>query len=171
MSPAGETVVIAPFANERAKEWPLDHFRRYIERLLREQAEARVLVVGTRGHRAKANALVRRFSAADVVNACGTMGWSDLARSIDGAASVVSNDSGVAHLAAARGRWTLCLFASSHSWLEWMPRGPRVVVLTRLTPCAPCDLAGQPCPNRIACMSELDPDFAFERFRALRLAG
>jgi ADP-heptose:LPS heptosyltransferase len=167
---ARETVVIAPFSNERVREWPLAHFGRYIDRVLREQG-ARVLVVGTRAQRPKANALARSFSSADVVNACGTMGWAGLVASIDAASSVVANNSGVAHLAASRDRWTLCVFASSHSWLEWMPRGRRVVVITRLLPCVPCDLSTQLCPNRLACINELDPDVAFEQFRAARRAG
>jgi hypothetical protein len=55
--------------------------------------------------------------------------------------------------------------------MEWMPRGRRVVVITRLVACAPCELGAHRCPNRIACLDELDPDVAFERFRAARGAG
>jgi len=167
---AAETVVVAPFANERVREWPIGHFRRYIELVLQSQP-AQVLVVGTRAQRCRANELVRDFSAAEVVNACGTMRWTDLVASIDRATSVVANNSGVAHLAGSRNRWTLCVFASSHSWQEWMPRGRRVVVITRVVPCAPCEIATNPCPNRIACMNELAPEIAFERFREIRLAG
>jgi len=162
-----ETVVVAPFANERLREWPIGHFQRYIELVLRDEP-ARVLVVGTRAQRVRANALVRDFPATRVVNACGTMGWDDVVTTIDSAASVVTNNSGIGHLAAARGRWTLCVFAASHAWLEWMPRGPRVVVITRAVPCAPCEIADNPCPNAIACMDGLAPDVAFERFRRIR---
>jgi ADP-heptose:LPS heptosyltransferase len=72
---------------------------------------------------------------------------------------VVANNSGIAHLAADLGLWVLCLFAGSHSWIEWMPRGPRVVTLARMPSCAPCCLSE--CPVRRDCMANLSADFAY----------
>jgi ADP-heptose:LPS heptosyltransferase len=156
-------VVISPFANERMRDWPPDHFRRFIELALRDN-DTRVVVVGTRAQRARANEIVRNFSASDVANACGQMSWSELVATIDSAAYVVANNSGVAHLASSRQRWTLCLFSNSHSYIEWMPRGPRTVVLSRAPACAPCEMGGDRCPNGRTCMTGLEPDKAFELF-------
>ena len=158
-----QLVVISPFANERIRDWHYGHFRRFIELALRD-GKSRVVVVGTRAQRARANEIVRSFSAADVTNACGQMSWNELVAAIDSAAYVVANNSGVAHLASSRQRWTLCLFASSHSYIEWMPRGPRTVVVSRATACAPCEIGGDRCPNGRACMMGLEPDKAFEFF-------
>ena len=79
-----------------------------------------------------------------------------------------SNNSGVAHLAGERARWTLCLFAASHAFNEWMPRGPYVVTMTKVLPCSPCALGTESCPNDIACMTELQPLDVFWRFEHAR---
>ena len=164
---AAAPVVISPFANERIREWPIRHYRRFIERLLRDR-EAPVHVVGTRPQLARCNEVVRGFPAPDVVNACGRLQWHELVALVDSARYVVSNNSGIAHLAASRGRWTLCLFSGSHSYVEWIPRGPRVVVLTRLTTCAPCELGDARCPHGVACLADLEPDRAFDLFAEIR---
>ena len=53
------------------------------------------------------------------------------------AALVVSNDSGLAHLAAATGAPTVVIFGSTSSaWTA--PLGPRVRVVQRPPVCAPC---------------------------------
>ena len=110
-----------------------------------------VVVVGTRAQRASANAIVRDLSSEMVANACGVWSWQELVRAVDAAPYVVANNSGVAHLAASRGRWTLCVFAS-HAYCEWMPRGPRVVTLVKALPCSPCSLGAERCSNGAACM-------------------
>ena len=160
-------VVISPFANERVREWPISHYRRFIERVLSDQ-KLPVCVVGTRPQRVRGDEVVRGFPAPDVVNACGRLQWHELVALVDSAAYVVSNNSGIAHLGASRGRWTLCLFSGSHSYVEWMPRGPRVVVLSRVTACSPCELGTALCPNGVACMTDLQPDPAFELFAEAR---
>jgi ADP-heptose:LPS heptosyltransferase len=92
------------------------------------------------------------------------MSWTELVATIDSAAYVVANNSGVAHLASSRHQWILCLFASSHSYVEWMPRGPKTVVVSRAPACAPCEAGGSLCPNGLSCMVKLEPETAFKFF-------
>ena len=160
--------VVAPFANERVREWPLDRFRAAIDLLRRTH---RVLVVGSPAQRLRASLLVRGFDAREVVNACGRTRWADVVAAVDEADVVVANNSGIAHLAAARGRWTLCIFSGSHPYQQWRPVGPRVVTVTRRTACSPCRLAGEPCPNGLACLVDLDAAFALGRLAAARQAA
>jgi ADP-heptose:LPS heptosyltransferase len=92
------------------------------------------------------------------------MSWGELIGAIDSAPYVVSNNSGVGHLAASRGRWTLCIFAASHAYNEWMPRGPYVVTVTSVLSCSPCSVGTDLCPNGVACMVDLHPAEVFWRF-------
>ena len=166
-------VVISPFANERLRQWPSWHFRELIQIIWREH-NLRSLVVGTRAHRILANDIVRGISSEHAINACGNLTWRELVAAVDEAPYVVSNNSGVAHLAAARGRWTLCVFSASHAYCEWMPRGPFVVTITRVVPCSPCAIASDRCPNDHVCMADLQPAEVFWRFDYARngvLAG
>jgi ADP-heptose:LPS heptosyltransferase len=162
-----ERIVISPFANERVREWPTRHFRRFIQ-LITGNKEMRVFIVGTQGQRTRANELVRGFSAVQVVNACGRLKWDEVGQLIDSAGCIITNNSGIGHVAAKRGAWTLCIFAASHAWTEWMPRGPRVVLITRMTKCAPCELGSQFCPNGIACMEDLSAEAVYARFLDLQ---
>jgi ADP-heptose:LPS heptosyltransferase len=164
---ASPPVVISPFANERVRQWPAAHFRGLIELIWRQHGLT-TLVVGTRAQRASANLIVRGLSSDVVTNCCGTMRWREVVAAVEAAPYVVANNSGVAHLAAARGRWTLCVFAASHSPLEWMPRGPQVVTVSRPLPCAPCSLGHARCPNGVACMVDLSPADVFWRFDQAR---
>lgn len=167
MTPERSPVVISPFANERVRQWPHHHFRELVETIWREHGLPAV-IVGTRGQRALANEIVRGLSSERVRNACGTMSWGELIAAVDQAPYVVANNSGVAHLAAGRGRWTLCVFAASHAYAEWMPRGPRVVTIARTVACSPCSVGLDFCPNGVACMVELRPSDVFWRFHYAR---
>ncbi len=160
-------VVISPFANERARQWPSRHYRELIQIILREHGLP-VMIVGTRAQRPSANDMVREFSSQDVKNTTGSLSWGELIDAVDAAPYVVSNNSGVAHLAAGRARWTLCLFAASHAFNEWMPRGPHVVTMTKVVPCSPCALGRDRCPNGMVCMTELEPLEVFWRFEQAR---
>ena len=160
-------VVISPFANERVRQWPWRHYRALIQLIVREH-DLPVVVVGVRAQRASANDIVRGLSSERVVNACGVWTWAELVEAIDRAPYVVANNSGVAHLAAAHGRWTLCVFAASHAHNEWMPRGPRVVTMVKSTPCSPCEIGIERCPNGVSCMVEMRPEDVFYRFDDVR---
>ena len=166
----GQYMLLAPFANERMREWPFGHYRSLIARALTIPSLS-VHVVGTPSQRARANALVRGFPSTSVVNDCGKLSWEQLLEKIDRAALVVANNSGIAHVAAQREKWTVCLFAGSHSWIEWMPRGTNVIVISKDVPCGPCELGSDPCPNDLICMTRLEPDFVFERCRRILARG
>jgi ADP-heptose:LPS heptosyltransferase len=156
-------VVISPFANERVREWPTRRYRDLIEIIWRVHRYP-VLVAGARNQRALANSLVRGLPSDRVMNACGALSWEELVAAIDAAPYVVANNSGVAHLAARRGHWTLCIFAASHAYNEWMPLGRRVVVVSRVLLCSPCDIGTELCPNEVACMADLQAEEVFWRF-------
>lgn len=164
---AGPPVVLAPFANERVRQWSASQFRELVRLIWREHG-LRSLIVGTRAQRACANVIVRGLPSTSVANSCGMLSWRELVAAVDAAPYVVANNSGVAHLAAARERWTLCIFAASHSPREWMPRGPLAVTVSRRLPCAPCSLGHDLCPNGVACMTDLSPADVFWRFDRAR---
>lgn len=168
MSSAEGPIVIAPFANERVREWPLVNFRRFVELILADGRS--VKIVGTTSQRARANELVRGFPAPDVVNVCGRTSWAELNAAILLAPFVVANNSGVAHLTAKLGQWLLCVFAGGHSWAEWMPRGPRVVTVARMVSCAPCEIGDGICPHSLACLAHLEPEVAYKLIEARRAA-
>lgn len=143
------------------------HFRRFMELVL-TNGNMPVLIVGTKPQWARANEFVRGFPAGNAVNLCGRLDWSALVDNIDRAEFVVANNSGVAHLSASRGQWTLCVLGASHSWVEWMPRGERVMTISKIPACGPCEIGGDFCPNGIVCMEDLEPEYVYRHFRAFQ---
>lgn len=91
------SVVLAPFANERARQWPAHYFRELAEIIWRTHQLPSV-IVGTRAQRTIANDIVRGLSSERIKNTCGIWSWNEVVSAIDTAPYVVANNSGLAHL-------------------------------------------------------------------------
>lgn len=117
-----------------AKRWPRERFaalgRRCVERGLG------VLICGAADDRPEAEALAREIGAGARALA-GTTSTEQQLALCAGARGTISNDSGLAHLAAATGAPTVVIFGSTSSaWTA--PLGPRVAVAQRAPVCSPC---------------------------------
>ena len=117
-----------------AKRWPAERFAA-VARAFREQGW-RVLVSGAEGDRDVCEQVAR--SAGDgVTNLAGRTSLAIQTALCANARAVVCNDSGLAHLSAATGAPTVCIFGSTSSaWTA--PLGPRVKVIQRPPVCSPC---------------------------------
>ncbi len=139
-----------------AKRWPARHFA-----ALARQMAARgraVWLIGS-AKDAEIAAEIAALSNGAAINLCGK---TDLATAIDllsAAQLVVSNDSGLMHVAAALARPLVALYGSSSAEhtppLATGPVAPRLVKLDGL-PCSPC--FQRECPLvHFKCMNDLDP--------------
>jgi ADP-heptose:LPS heptosyltransferase len=151
--------VIAPFSNEKLRDWPATHFATLIRRCVTD-LQVTVKVIGTIQQREAANGIIRDFPSHQVENTCGLMSWRELAGVIAQAQVVVGNNSGVAHASAKANVPTVCIFGASHAASEWMPRGPAVFLVTKYTACSPC--ARQDCVHGKRCLHEITPDAVFD---------
>ena len=155
-------IVIAPFSNSDIRDWPLGHFQVLIGQLADARPEP-IHIVGAPGQAIRARDLVRSFDPARVVNDCGRLAWPALEALIRGAACVIGNNSGIAHLAAFAGVPTVCIFGGAHQRGEWRPTGPEVVTLSRSLACSPCGLHDAvACPFGVACLFQIAPHTAFD---------
>jgi heptosyltransferase-2 len=150
----GPYVVLAPGARYGpAKRWPAERFAGAARLLARRQTGLRVVVVGEDADREPC----RDVAAAAGPGALDLLGRTDLtalAGVLAGAAGVLSNDSGVAHLAAALGRPAVAVFGSTDP--RWTaPRGPAAAPWHRLR-CAPCFRRRCPWVDGYACLGVVD---------------
>ena len=85
-------------------------------------------------------------------------------------AAAVTVDSGLMHVAAARGLRVVAMFGSTAPELGFAPLGEGHVVLCRHEPCQPCTLHGRPaCPRKhFRCMTALEPDAVATAIASLR---
>jgi heptosyltransferase-2 len=132
-------VVLAPGAEfGPSKRWPAERFAALAGRAMDGELGGRrlaVVLVGAAGDR-EVCAAIRR-EAPGVHDLSGQTGLADAVDLLSAAALVVTNDSGLMHVAAALARPLVAIFGSTlpdHT----PPLSSRAVALTRRLDCAPC---------------------------------
>jgi ADP-heptose:LPS heptosyltransferase len=141
-------VVLHPGASVPARGWWPDRAAGLVDALV--DAGWPVVVTGAPSE-AALTAAVARTPRPGVVDLGGTTDLAGLAGVLDGAAVVVSGNTGPAHLAAAVGTPVVSIFAPVVPAARWRPWGVPVVLLgDQDVPCAGCrarvcPFEGQPC--------------------------
>jgi heptosyltransferase-2 len=137
-----------------AKRWPAKHYAELAQRLAARGAA--VWMIGSEGDAAIGEQVARESEGA-AINLCGK---TDLASAIDlmsVADLVVSNDSGLMHVAAALGRPLVALYGSSSpAHTPPLADSARIARIEGLA-CSPC--YQRECPlGHFRCMNELTPE-------------
>jgi heptosyltransferase-2 len=136
-----------------AKRWPARHFASLARALARRGRE--LWLVGAPGDKAVGDEIAQ-LAAGEVLNLCGR---TDLAAAIDlmsVAECVVTNDSGLMHVASALGRPLVALYGSS-SPAHTPPLAARARIVQLQLECSPC--FARECPlGHFRCMNELAPE-------------
>jgi heptosyltransferase-2 len=150
---AGDYVALCPGAEYGpAKRWP--YFRELAQRL-----PSQAIVLGAASDR----------PAAEGIQGVNLVGRTTLDEAIDliaGAQAVVTNDSGLMHIAAATGTPQVALFGSS-SPEHTPPLSPRARVLWLKIECSPC--FARECPlGHFRCMKELSVERVLDEIKALQ---
>lgn len=162
----GPTAVLAPgAAYGPAKQWGPERFAAVGAHLARTRG-TRLAVVGTASDARAAGETARIVAAAGarVANLAGATSLSELVGVLDAAVAVVSNDSGVMHLAAALGRPTVAVFGStSPVWTA--SAAPWVASLYAGYPCSPC--FRRTCPIGYGCLRSIEAERGVEAVERL----
>ena len=171
-------------AGTPAKQWPAEHWRELIGRIVFRHA-ARVVLVGGRSDRIIARRILGdcpdfrsakmglspSLDAEPAADWTGRLGIVELAALLEAADLFVGADSGPAHLAAAVGTPGVVLFSGTNSPRQWRPPGPLIRVVRHPVECSPCHrercpLAEHPCMNGLkpSRMAALVDELYGERF-------
>ena len=158
LAPRQPVIALCPGAEYGpAKRWPAKYFARLAQRLGSRGYD--VWLVGS-AKDAALGAEIATLSGAACVNLCGA---TSLAEAIDVLASaqfVVSNDSGLMHVAAALARPLAALYGSSSPAFT-PPLSDRATILKLDLECSPC--FRRECPlGHFNCMMQLTPDQVFD---------
>lgn len=145
-----------------AKRWPARHFAELARRLA--QTDFSVWLVGS-ARDAPVGAEIEQLSGGAARNLCGR---TDLGQAIDllsCARLVVSNDSGLMHVAAALDRPLVALYGSS-STVYTPPLSRRARLLSLGLECSPC--FKRECPlGHLKCLNDLAPERVFGEIEGL----
>jgi heptosyltransferase-2 len=143
-----------------AKRWPAAYYADIAQRLW--QRGYAVWLIGSAKDKPVADE-IDRLAEGQCINLCGSTDLGDALALLASAQLVISNDSGLMHLAAALDRPMLALFGSSSPQFT-PPQSAQAQVVKLDIECSPC--FKRECPlGHFNCMTRLTPDLVWERLQ------
>jgi len=152
-------IAFAPGAGRATKRWPASSFASAM-RVIASSAGRPVLLLGSEAERGMLEAIARESGTGARVLAGASL--AEIAASLRRAALLVTNDSGLLHLANGVGTPVVAIFGPTTPELGFGPAGERDQVVSVDLPCRPCSLHGTeicPLPDRShVCMTRVSPE-------------
>jgi heptosyltransferase-2 len=154
-------VVLCPGAEYGpSKRWPAAHFAALAQSILNAKPTASVVLLGGPSDRAIGDAIVSS-TASDgrIFNWCGSTSLDEAIAIIGMCSKVVSNDSGLMHIAAALQVPQVAIFGSSDS-NHTPPNSVKATVISLHLPCSPCHQ--RECPlGHLSCLNQISTERVF----------
>jgi ADP-heptose:LPS heptosyltransferase len=154
-------IVINPNASDLLLErrWPSDYFVETVQRLVRLGHQ--IVFIGVANERGYVESLYARLSAEEqlhVANTAGLLSLGELLAMLEGAACVVTNDTGPMHMAIALQRPTVCLFGPANPE-HYGQQLDNVDIFYARVFCSPClyEADQPPCNGNNICMQRIKP--------------
>jgi heptosyltransferase-2 len=153
--PAHKLAVFCPGAEYGpAKRWPTRHFAALADRLA--EGGFAVWVLGSGKDRPLGEEIIAQAKQAEIANFCGQTKLDQAIDLMGQADAVVTNDSGLMHVAAALGRPTAAIFGSSSPGFT-PPLSDKAAVVSLKLDCSPC--FARTCPlGHLDCLEKLLPE-------------
>ena len=166
---AGTTgrIALAPGAHHATKQWPPARFAELCA-LLWTRFGLTPVLLGSPADAAVCDAIANATEA-PVVRADGATTIEQTLRAIDTCDAVISNDSGVMHLATARRKPVVAIFGSTVPAFGFAPYGSPYVVVEHDVACRPCTHIGRSsCPKgHFSCMQGISTDAVIRGLESL----
>jgi lipopolysaccharide heptosyltransferase II len=167
-------VGICPMARHFTKMWPADRYAAIAAELSRQQ-QAQIMIFGSEEESLRCNviaAMIRAQAPETLVAVlAGKCSLADTAALMDSCAFVITNDTGLMHVAAARKRPLVAIFGSTTRQLGFFPTGTvNTVVEQLMLKCRPCSHIGRArCPRgHFRCMLDTQLPDVLEAVRSIR---
>jgi heptosyltransferase-2 len=158
-------VVLCPGAEYGpSKRWPAAHFAALAQSILATKPTASVVLLGSPSDRAIGDAIISgATSQGRIFNWCGATSLDEAIAIISLCSKVVSNDSGLMHIAAALQVPQVAIFGSSDP-NHTPPNSVKASIISLHLPCSPCHQ--RECPlGHLNCLNQISPERVFAAFQ------
>jgi heptosyltransferase-2 len=170
---ASQFIGLAPSASHANKIWSGEGFAE-VAASLASRNKAVIVLFGSAKDIPRCNEIERiiteKVPAIRVLNLAGKTSLVEAAAVMDYCSLIVTNDSGLMHLGAARKKKILAIFGPTVREFGFFPYGTRSVVLeNNILSCRPCTHIGLPeCPKKhFRCMKDINPAQVIEAAQEL----
>ncbi|WP_114639173.1 lipopolysaccharide heptosyltransferase II [Polynucleobacter necessarius] len=147
------------------KRWPAEKFAQLAQALVDENSKMHIILLGSQSDHAIAQEISQRAKRpSDIHNWCGQTTLDEAIALIGSAKGVVSNDSGLMHVAAALQTPQVAIFGSSDP-AHTPPLSSKAKVIWLNLPCSPCHK--KECPlGHLKCLNNILPQQVFATLNA-----
>jgi heptosyltransferase-2 len=148
------------------KRWPTNHFTTLADNLIHTHSNAHIILLGSKSdHRLAEEILQQSQIQKNIHNWCGNTSLDEAIALIGAAKAVVSNDSGLMHIAAALKTPQVAIFGSSDP-AHTPPLSENAKVIWLNLPCSPCHK--KECPlGHLRCLKDILPQQVFATLNTL----
>lgn len=151
---------ICPGAKHFTKRWPAERYTSLCDELITTKNKRIILFGGEMDADICAQIhrdIQKKHGDQKIFNSCSMLSLSQVALTMDRCEKIITNDSGLMHLASARHRPIVAIFGSTVKEFGFVPRGNVTVVEVEGLSCRPCSHIGlAQCPKgHFRCMKEI----------------
>lgn len=157
--PRNESVItIAPGAKHFTKRWKSEGYISLIKQL-NEKYKCQINLVGSESEKEVCSFIESKIKF-PINNLCGKLSLEETAELIDSSGLVISNDSGIMHIAAARNIPVIVIFGSTVPEFGFYPFRTHFEIVQKELSCRPCTHIGrEKCPKKhFDCMNLISPE-------------
>jgi heptosyltransferase-2 len=150
-----------------SKRWPTEHFAVLAQNLVSQNSSNQIILLGSKSDHALAQEITSQAKRADNIhNWCGNTSLDEAIALIGMSRAVVSNDSGLMHVAAALQIPQVAIFGSSDP-AHTPPLSDRAKVMWLNMACSPCHK--RVCPlGHLRCLKDILPDQVLATLNTLK---
>ncbi len=155
-------VGLSPGAKWETKRWDKEKFAE-TGQILAEKLNAKIIIFGDENEEELVNQIAQSLKEKNPITAV-SLKLNQLVALIDRCKIIVSNDSGLMHIATARKVPVVAIYGPTHPKLGFTPFGEKSIALSADVKCSPCSLHGQtPCYQKSRfCMDFISPQKVVE---------
>ena len=149
------------------KRWPTSHFAELAQKLASQNPNTQFILLGSKGDRKLAKEIcIKAQQVKNIHNWCGSTSLDEAIALIGIGKAVISNDSGLMHIAAALQTPQVAIFGSSDP-AHTPPLSKKAKVLWLNLPCSPCHK--KECPlGHLNCLNNILPEQVFATLKTLQ---